>query len=67
MLTLLLLAPPVGVVFGYVMTAIMIAQLSWQWVFYSQAGVAIVLGTITLGLVKNKYFDIEAAVLRRQV
>jgi len=33
-LTLLLLAPPIGVVMGYTLTAVMIARYTWQYVFY---------------------------------
>ena len=65
MLTLLLLAPPLGVVAGYLATSLLIANLSWQWVFYLQACIAVVPTAMLLCLTKNKYFDIEAAVERR--
>lgn len=66
MLSLLLLAPPLGVVTGYILTAIFIAHLSWQWAFYTQAVIAIVPVSLALIMIKGKYFDIERAIERRE-
>lgn len=66
MLSLLLLAPPLGVVTGYIVTAIYIAHLSWQWAFYTQAVIAVVPITVALVMIKGKYFDIERAIERRE-
>lgn len=65
MLTLLLLAPPLGVVLGYLMTATLITNFSWQWAFYVQSMAAVVPTAILLSLIKAKYFDIEAAVEKK--
>ena len=65
MLSLLLLAPPRGVVIGYVTTAVFISNLTWQWTFYLQAGIALIPAGIVMFGIKNKYFDIEEAVERR--
>lgn len=62
MLSLLLLAPPLGVVMGYIMTAIV---TQWQWSFYVQAILSIVPIALALSLIKNKYLDVEAAVERK--
>ena len=59
-LTLLLLAPPIGVVFGYAMTAILIAYFSWEYVFYVQA-IMIAPCVIAFLVTPSKYFDIEQA------
>jgi MFS family permease len=66
MLSLLLLAPPLGVVTGYILTAIFIAHLSWQWAFYAQAVLAI--GPIAMGIlmIKGKYFEIEKALEKKE-
>ncbi len=66
MLSLLLLAPPLGVVTGYILTAIFIAHLSWQWAFYAQAVTAAVPVSLALILIKGRYFDIERAIERRE-
>ena len=66
MLSLLLLAPPLGVVTGYIVTAIYIAHLSWHWAFYTQAVIAVVPITVGLVMIKGKYLDIERAIERRE-
>lgn len=66
MLSLLLLAPPLGVVTGYILTAVYIAHLSWQWAFYTQAVIAIVPISFAILMIKGKYFDIERAIERRE-
>lgn len=62
MLSLLLLAPPLGVVVGYLITSIISAHISWHWAFYMQAIMSV--GPICIGLVAvgEKYFNIENAV-----
>lgn len=65
MLSLLLLAPPIGVVIGYLATALFIANMSWHWVYYAQAFVAIVPTTFLICFIRSKYFDIESAVERK--
>jgi MFS family permease len=65
MLTLLLLAPPLGVVIGYLMTATLITHLTWHWAFYSQAILALVPTVLFLCLTKNRFFDIETAVEKK--
>ena len=67
MLSLLLLAPPLGVVTGYISTALFIANLSWQWAFYAQAILAVVPFALALIMIKGKYFDIEGALERREI
>lgn len=62
MLSLLLLAPPLGVVLGYIMTAIV---TKWQWSFYVQAFLSVVPIALVLCLIKNKYLDVETAVERK--
>jgi MFS family permease len=62
MLSLLLLAPPLGVVLGYIMTAIV---TRWQWSFYVQAFLSVVPIALVLSLIKNKYLDVETAVERK--
>ncbi len=66
MLSLLLLAPPLGVVTGYILTDIFIAHLSWQWAFYVQAVLAA--GPIAMGIlmIKSKYFEIERALEKKE-
>jgi MFS family permease len=66
MLSLLLLAPPLGVVFGYLFTGLLSAHLSWHWAFYLQAIVSV--GPTFLGLlaISERYFDIELAVARKE-
>lgn len=65
MLTLLLLAPPLGVVIGYIMTAALTTNLSWQWAFYVQSILAIMPTALLISLIGKKYFDIESAVERK--
>lgn len=67
MLTLLLLAPPIGVMLGYVLTALLIAHYTWHWIFYLQAATSLVLGLVVIGFVKMRYFDIEAQGLRNHL
>eukprot|EP00347_Sterkiella_histriomuscorum_P015691 403356061 len=65
MLTLLMLAPPIGVVLGYLITAFMIAYYTWQYAFYIQA---VMIGPCLIGfmITPDKYFDIEKAVTNLQ-
>ena len=59
-----LVSPPLGVVIGYVITAILIANFNWKWAFYMQA--ALMLPCIICFLMTpTKYFDIEAAVEKK--
>jgi len=57
-LTILLLAPPLGVVIGYSMTALLIAKASWHWTFYVQA-VCLVPCFMGFLLTPEKYMDID--------
>jgi len=67
MLSLLLLAPPIGVVVGYLVTALLSAHVSWHWAFYWQAVVSVGPTCLGLAAVSEKYFDIEGAVERKEL
>lgn len=66
MLSLLLLAPPLGVVVGYLMSSLMIAHLTWKWSFYIQSLVSAVPTAFVLLAIKGRYLDIESAVEKKQ-
>jgi predicted MFS family arabinose efflux permease len=55
------MACPIGVVFGYSLTAIMIAHLNWRWAFYIQA-VMIMPCILVFILTPSIYFNIEDAI-----
>ncbi len=57
MLSMLLLAPPLGVVAGYLLSAVMIAHATWKWSFYIQSVISAVIPIIIMGI-KSKYMDI---------
>ena len=65
MLTLLLLAPPLGVVTGYLITATLTANFLWHWAFYAQSILALMPASFLIFLIKGKYFDIEMAVEKK--
>jgi len=64
-LSTLLLAPPLGVMGGYGLTAVMIAHLNWRWTFYVQAVLAIPC-ILAFALSPIKYLDIDAAVTEQR-
>jgi len=64
-LSLLLLAAPIGVVIGYSLTAIMIENLTWHWIFYLQT-VIMVPVIFAFMFTDNKYFLIDKAVERKK-
>ena len=70
-MTIYLLAAPLGIVFGYAMTAIFI-QLTdvndifgWKWSFWSQVGLLTINISLFAGT-PSKYFDIEKANMIRK-
>ncbi|CDW83082.1 major facilitator superfamily [Stylonychia lemnae] len=60
-LSLLLLAPPIGVVLGYSLTAFMVYHFTWRYIFYLQS-ILVIPCVIAMISIPNKYFDIETAI-----
>jgi MFS family permease len=65
MMSLLLLAPPLGVVTGYLISSFMIAIATWRWAFYIQSVISVAPTCLMILGIKSRYLDIEAAVKRR--
>ena len=61
MLTISLLASPLGVVLGYGLTYAMIKHASWEWSFIIQA-LALLPVILTFGLCPNKFYDVEETI-----
>ena len=58
-MTILLLATPIGVLLGYILTAYSIYLATWRWTFYIQAFGFIPL-LLAIFLTPIKYLDLEA-------
>lgn len=65
-ITFLLLAAPVGIVIGYVITYYMMLIHTWEWSFYIQA-VLLLLSLACLAVTPAHYINIEQAINYRNL
>lgn len=56
-LTLLFLTVPLGIVVGYVVTAVMLFSISWKWAFMVELALMIGPLAILFFTVPSKYYD----------
>ena len=64
-LTINMLAAPLGIVGGYLLTYLMNKYKTWEWAFYVQC-IAIIPCFVFLLLVPEKYLNVESTVLARK-
>ena len=66
-MSLILVSPPLGVVFGYLMTAVMLQKnlATWQDSFKIQSLISIISASIVI-VIPRAYFDINKAIARKR-